>query len=35
VQVERALDAVQASLASAATTYADAESQAARLFTAR
>lgn len=32
VQVESALDAVTAALASAAQTYADAESQAARLF---
>ncbi|MCL1871143.1 MAG: WXG100 family type VII secretion target [Promicromonosporaceae bacterium] len=31
-QVEQALDAIQTALASAARTYADAESQAARLF---
>ncbi|PZR54094.1 WXG100 family type VII secretion target [Xylanimonas oleitrophica] len=35
VQVEQALDSVQAALASAARTYADAEAQASRLFTTR
>ena len=34
-QVEQALDAIQQALGSAARTYADAESQAARLFATR
>ena len=35
VQVEQALDAIQQALGSAAQTYAEAESQAARLFATR
>ena len=35
VQVEQALDSIQGALTAAAQTYADAEAQAARLFTVR